>query len=108
MTWHIEYYNSTVEQAVLRLPARLLARYLRLTDLMNEFGPNLGMPHTRAMGEGLFLAACQRAGRDCQSALLHRRAQTHCHAPCLYQEIPEDPQTRTGHCQEAITRGNTE
>ena len=54
MTWSIEYYNTTVEQSVLHLPPGLLARYLRLTDLMLEFGPNLGMPHTRAMGEGLF------------------------------------------------------
>jgi phage-related protein len=54
MAWSIEYYNQTVEHAVLRLPPGLLARYLRLTDLMLEFGPNLGMPHTRAMGEGLF------------------------------------------------------
>jgi phage-related protein len=54
MTWSLEYYNTTVEQSVLHLPPGLLARYLRLTDLMLEFGPNLGMPHTRAMGEGLF------------------------------------------------------
>jgi phage-related protein len=54
MAWSIEYYNATVEQSVLHLPPGLLARYLRLTDLMLEFGPNLGMPHTRAMGEGLF------------------------------------------------------
>src|SRR5262245_32696724 len=54
MAWNIEDYNHTVEQTVLRLPPGLLARYLRLTDLMIEFGPNLGMPHTRAMGEGLF------------------------------------------------------
>jgi phage-related protein len=54
MAWRIEYYNTTVEQAILDLPSGLLARYLRLADLMLEFGPNLGMPHTRAMGEGLF------------------------------------------------------
>jgi len=54
MAWRIEYYNTTVEQAILDLPPGLLARYLRLADLMIEFGPNLGMPHTRAMGEGLF------------------------------------------------------
>jgi phage-related protein len=54
MAWRIEYYNTTIEQAILDLPPGLLARYLRLADLMIEFGPNLGMPHTRAMGEGLF------------------------------------------------------
>jgi len=54
MTWNIEYYSEAVEQAVLHLPPGLLARYLRLTDLMLELGPHLGMPHTRALGEGLF------------------------------------------------------
>ena len=54
MDWSIEYYSEAVEQFILQLPPGLLARYLRLTDLMLEFGPNLGMPHTRAMGEGLF------------------------------------------------------
>lgn len=53
MPWLIEYYSSRVEQFVLNLPAGLLARYLRLTDLMMELEPHLGMPHTRAMGEGL-------------------------------------------------------
>jgi phage-related protein len=54
MDWSVEYYSEAVEQCILQLPPGLLARYLRLTDLMLEFGPNLGMPHTRAMGEGLF------------------------------------------------------
>lgn len=35
------------------MPAGFLARYLRYTDRMEEFGPDLGMPHTRAMGGGL-------------------------------------------------------
>ena len=54
MNWSIEYYSEVVEQFILQFPPGLLARYLRFTDLMLEFGPNLGMPHTRAMGEGLF------------------------------------------------------
>ena len=54
MGWSIEYYSERVEKAILTLPSGLLARYLHLTDLMLEFGPNLGMPHTRAIGNGLF------------------------------------------------------
>ena len=52
--WIIEYYSEQVEAEILKLPPGLLARYLRLTDLLLEFGANLGMPHTRAMGDGLF------------------------------------------------------
>lgn len=54
MTWNVVYHAGGVEAFVLALPPGLLARYLRLTDMMLEFGANLGMPHTRAMGNGLF------------------------------------------------------
>jgi len=52
--WTIEYYSEIVEADVLALPASLLARYLRYADRMEVYGPDLGMPHTRAMGQGLF------------------------------------------------------
>ena len=54
MAWSIEYYNVKVEEDILKLPVSILARYFRLTGLMIEFGPNLGMPHTRPIGNGLF------------------------------------------------------
>ena len=54
MTWNVAYHNKVVEAFVLGLPQGLLARYLHLTDMMLEFGADLGMPHTRAMGDGLF------------------------------------------------------
>ena len=52
--YQIEYYNEKIQKTLLLLPAGLLARYIRLTDLMEEFGPNLGMPHTKALGDKLF------------------------------------------------------
>ncbi len=54
MNWCIDYYNSKLEKEVLNLPDGLLARYLHLSDLMAEFGSNLGMPHTKAIEGGLF------------------------------------------------------
>jgi phage-related protein len=54
MKWQILYYNSKLEQKILKLPDGLLAGYLRLTDLLLEFGSNLGLPHTKSMGNGLF------------------------------------------------------
>jgi len=54
MNWRIEYYSPKLEKEVLNLPTGLLARYLHLTDLMLEFGSNLGMPHTKAVESGLF------------------------------------------------------
>ena len=54
MEWEIIYYNETVQQNILRFPQGLQVRYDHLTSLMEKFGPNLGMPHTRALGDGLF------------------------------------------------------
>lgn len=54
MKWTITYYNEPLQEEILALPAGLLGRYLRYTDRMEIHGPDLGMPHTRAMGNGLF------------------------------------------------------
>jgi len=54
MKWQIKYFNKNLEDEILNLPEGLLARYLRLTDLMLQFGANLGLPHTKAIESGLF------------------------------------------------------
>ena len=52
--WTVTFYNQRVEDEVLTLPAGILARFLRYAERMEGYGPDLGMPHTRAMGEGIF------------------------------------------------------
>ncbi|MEN9538333.1 MAG: hypothetical protein RLZZ126_568 [Pseudomonadota bacterium] len=54
MIWEIRYHSEKLQTEVLALPAGILARYFQCTDRMLEFGPDLGMPHTRAMSAGLF------------------------------------------------------
>lgn len=52
--WTITYFTPAVEKFVLRLPDDLAASYARVADMMVRFGANLGLPHTRALGGGLF------------------------------------------------------
>ena len=54
MAWTITYFSESVQREILDLPAGFLGRYLRYSDRMEVFGSDLGMPHTRSMGEGLF------------------------------------------------------
>ena len=54
MDWEVVYYGEGVQEALLAFPPGLQARYVHLTERMLAFGPDLGMPHTRAMGKGLF------------------------------------------------------
>ena len=54
MTYSIIYYSDQVQEDVLALPDTLQARYIGLTARMIEHGSNLGLPHTDALGGGLF------------------------------------------------------
>jgi len=54
MSWAITYYSEKVQQEIISLPAGIQARYIHCTERMLRHGPNLGMPHSRAMGDGLF------------------------------------------------------
>lgn len=54
MSFQLSYYNETVEVELDAWPVGLRARFRALTIRMIEYGPNLGMPHTRALGNGLF------------------------------------------------------
>ena len=50
----IRYYSADVLEGILALPDTLAARYVVLTRRMVAVGANLGEPHTKAMGQGLF------------------------------------------------------
>lgn len=54
MAWQIIYHDERLQQAILGLPQGIMARYFHCTDRMEEHGPDLGMPHTRALRNGLF------------------------------------------------------
>ena len=54
MDYTITYYSESVQEQILDLPDTLAARYVVLTRRMVAIGPNLGEPHTKAFGDGLF------------------------------------------------------
>ncbi|MBX3589454.1 MAG: type II toxin-antitoxin system RelE/ParE family toxin [Burkholderiaceae bacterium] len=54
MAWKLEFHSERLERELAAMPPGLLARLLRYADRLEVFGPDLGMPHTRAMGDGLF------------------------------------------------------
>lgn len=52
--WQLDYYNAKVAKTIEAWPVGIRASFLRITETMREHGPDLGLPHTRAMGAGLF------------------------------------------------------
>jgi phage-related protein len=54
MKWEILYYNEALQEEISTLPAGIQARYIHLSKRMLIYGPNLGMPHTKPLKNGLF------------------------------------------------------
>ena len=54
MDYTISYYSDDLQAQITELPDTLAARYVVLTRRMIALGPNLGDPHTKAFGDGLF------------------------------------------------------
>jgi phage-related protein len=87
MSWTIIYYDNSVQAEILAMPPGFLGRYLRYSDRMEIYGPDLGMPHTRAMGDGLFelrLKAAEGIARVFYCTVVSRR-QTRPHPENLKQ-----------------------
>jgi phage-related protein len=75
-TYSIAYFNPAVRAGIESWPTGLKVRYRALTLRMVEHGANLGMPHTRAMGGGLFelrVKGAEGIGRAFYCALVGRR-----------------------------------
>jgi phage-related protein len=54
VAWTVSFYSDRIEEEILDLAAGFVARFVRYAERMEIYGPDLGMPHTRAMGDSLF------------------------------------------------------
>ena len=54
MPYRVEYFHPRVLAESESWPVDVLADYVRLVELLAEHGPNLRLPHSRALGDGLF------------------------------------------------------
>lgn len=62
MPYSIEYFSERVLAEIESWSDGLLADFARLVELLMEFGPDLRMPRSRALGGGLF--ELRAHGRD--------------------------------------------
>ena len=86
MKWEIKYHDEKLQTDVLALPPGILARYFHCTDRMVEFGPDLGMPHRRAMSMGLFELRLKSREGIGRVFLLHLGGSQYGHAPSVCEE----------------------
>jgi len=54
MEWKISFFSHKIENETLSFPKGILANFLHIAEMIEEFGPALGLPYTKPMGAGLF------------------------------------------------------
>ncbi len=54
MSWTVTFYSEKVKKETLGLPSGILGNFFRIADMIEEYGPDLGRPHTAPLGQGLF------------------------------------------------------
>lgn len=54
MNYSIEFCNAAVEQQIMSWAPGIQAAFVRIAEKIVQYGPNLGLPYTRALGGGLF------------------------------------------------------
>ncbi len=59
--WQIQFFSQRVQREIESWPVGLYADFLRLIQIMERHGADLRMPHSRAMGQGLFELRCRSA-----------------------------------------------
>lgn len=101
MNYSITYYNEAVQAEINAMPLGIRAKYAALTSRMIEAGANLGEPHTKAFGEGLFelrLKAHEGIGRVFYCTLVGKRI------VILHSFIKKTQKTPTQELQIATSR----
>ena len=54
MSWSVSVFSERVKSQALAFPNGVLANFLRSLELLEEFGPGIGMPHVRPVAKGLY------------------------------------------------------
>ena len=54
MNWRITFFDGKVRNQTMGLPDGILANFLHITSMIQEFGPALGRPFVAPLGAGLF------------------------------------------------------
>lgn len=54
MKYSLAFFAPEVRTGILNWPPSIRAAFFRIAERMEAHGPNLGMPYTRALGNGLF------------------------------------------------------
>lgn len=76
MTYEIQFFNKRVQSVIEDWPSGIAASFTRITEQITISGPHLGMPYTKAFGDGLFEIRARSAegiGRAFFCCLVGRR-----------------------------------
>ena len=99
MKHSIVFFNASVQERISAWPVGIYASFVRITEQIVMSGPNLGMPYTKAMGQGLFEIRARGAEGIGRAFFLLYEGSKGCRFALLYQEDADNPTKRIADCQ---------
>ncbi|VFQ47387.1 type II toxin-antitoxin system RelE/ParE family toxin [Desulfoluna butyratoxydans] len=54
MKWTVTFYSDKVRDEIFQLPPKVQAKLIHQMEMVESYGPMLGLPHVRQMGDGLY------------------------------------------------------
>ncbi|MGV6840445.1 MAG: type II toxin-antitoxin system RelE/ParE family toxin [Planktomarina sp.] len=74
MAWTVETLDHRVDRELRKLPSDILARFIRVSELISELGPDkVGMPHVKYLKAGLW--EMRLKGKDGIARAIYVKAQ---------------------------------
>ena len=84
MSWKVTFFDKKVEDETLGFPAGILANLLHVLEMIEEFGPAIGKPHTAPMGEGLYEIRAKGKVRNRTVIVLHYKRKRGNYSSLIY------------------------
>lgn len=75
MSWTVKFYPG-VQKQLIEMPIGIAARMIKLLELIQLKGPNLGEPHTKPLGDKLFEVRAKSAEGIGRSLFCYQQDQT--------------------------------
>lgn len=84
MKWKITFYSKKVEQETLHFTPGILANFLHIVEMIEEFGVTIGKPYLAFIGDGLFEIRAKGKEGIGQSFYCTLKGKKNCYFPLFY------------------------
>jgi len=102
MNFKVVFLNKKVEKETLNFPKGILANFIHIVEMIEEFGSDLGMPYTSKVEKDLFEIRSKGSEGIGRSFFLYSKGKENRNTTFFYQENTKNSSKRNKNCQKTV------